>query len=432
VKFKYSYSFFKLEKLILFLAIFTGFFGSALFPINIGLFHLFPYRIFLILLWFMFIIHLLFKPESFSLLFKNSIFNLLFLFVWIFYGTLSLLWSASIGDGIRDWIFLFMGISTIIFSCFYLRSKKDFQIFFWLWMVTFLILIFNGFWEVKTGFHLPVSGYYRETRSWIMYRPTGIFHNPNDYAMYLTFSIPFALALISYNSFLWLKMLGVTMALSGFFLIVTTGSRANILAFFLQGFVFTLFFRSKARIALLICLILILGVFWNYDISSVKDFIGEIISAIESLRTQYKLGMGSVAVRLNLIKNGLHFLYSTAGFGVGPGNLEYYMANRAIYDTSGILNIHNWWFEVLINYGIFIFLGYLFFFFGIIRSLWRVWKKSIDRNEKMLAEALFISLVGFLISSISSSSIMAVTAHWLLYAFSVSFIKWAKTGDYKL
>jgi teichuronic acid biosynthesis protein TuaE len=430
VRLKYCFSFYKLEKYVLFLAIFAGFFGTVLFPINVGLFHLFPYRIFLILLWFMFIIHLLLKPESFSFLLKNSIFNLLFFFAWLFYGTSSLLWSASIGDGIRNWIFLFMGISTIIFSCFYLRSKKDFQIFFWLWMVAFLILIFIGFWEIRIGFHLPVSGYFRETRTWLMYRPTGTFHNPNDYAMYLTLSIPFALALNIYNSFLWLKLLGVIIASSGLLLIVATGSRANILAFFLQGIVFFLFFRSKARIALLVCFILVLGVFWSYDIGSVKDLIGEIISGIESLRTQYKLGIGSVAVRLNLIKNGLHFLYSTAGFGVGPGNIEYYMANRAIYDTRGIMNIHNWWFEVLVNYGIFIFLAYLFFFFGMLRSLWRVWKKSIDRSEKMLSEALFLSLIGFLIGSISSSSIMAITAHWLLYAFSVSFIKWAKTGEY--
>ena len=64
-------NFYNFEKLIYFLSIFTGFFGVALFPINVGLFHLFPYRIFLILLWFMFIIHLFLKPESFSLLFKN-------------------------------------------------------------------------------------------------------------------------------------------------------------------------------------------------------------------------------------------------------------------------------------------------------------------------------------------------------------------------
>lgn len=118
----------------------------------------------------------------------------------------------------------------------------------------------------------------------------------------------------------------------------------------------------------------------------------------------------------------VYFLYnSTAGFGVGAGNAEYWMENFALYDTFGILNPHNWWLEILINYGVFIFTGYLLFFLSLVRRLWQAYKTT-DGADRMIAEALLLSLVGFSIASISSSSIMAFTPQWLLFAFALAFL----------
>ena len=55
----------------------------------------------------------------------------------------------------------------------------------------------------------------------------------------------------------------------------------------------------------------------------------------------------------------LLFLYSAIGFGVG--NAEYYMANFAKYYTAGIINPHNWWLEILVDYGILVFVGYIYY-----------------------------------------------------------------------
>jgi len=127
---------------------------------------------------------------------------------------------------------------------------------------------------------------------------------------------------------------------------------------------------------------------------------------------------------MNLARNGLIFLYSTAGFGVGAGNAEYWMANFARYDTAGILNLHNWWLEILINYGIFVFIGYVVMYIGIILKLWHAWHKAVDRKERMIAEALLLAFIGFFFASISSSSIMAFNPQWLLFAFALAFLNW--------
>jgi teichuronic acid biosynthesis protein TuaE len=117
----------------------------------------------------------------------------------------------------------------------------------------------------------------------------------------------------------------------------------------------------------------------------------------------------------------MHFVYSTAGFGVGAGNAEYWMAHYSRYYTFGILDPHNWWLELLINYGVFIFAGYILFFASILRQLWRA-HKEIDGPQLMICEALLMSLVGFLVATLSSSSVMALTPQWILLAFALAFI----------
>ena len=100
------------------------------------------------------------------------------------------------------------------------------------------------------------------------------------------------------------------------------------------------------------------------------------------------------------------------------------MANFSQYNTAGITNPHNWWLEIFINYGIFIFVGYVIFYIGIIRNLWKIYRIKQIREEKMICEALLVSMVGFFFSSISSSSIMAFKPQWLLFAFVLAFLNY--------
>ena len=76
-------------------------------------------------------------------------------------------------------------------------------------------------------------------------------------------------------------------------------------------------------------------------------------------------------VRLNLILNGLLFLMKNLLMGTGLGGIEYYMQNYAVLDTLGIMNMHNWWFEILVASGIFIFCGYCFFYVRLLNHMWR-------------------------------------------------------------
>jgi len=87
---------------------------------------------------------------------------------------------------------------------------------------------------------------------------------------------------------------------------------------------------------------------------------------------------------------------------------------RNIYFNIGT-NSYNLRIELLTNYGILVFVGYITFYMGIIRNLWKLYHGKQTKEEKMICEALLVSLVGFFFASISSSSIMAFKPQWFCF-----------------
>jgi len=223
----------RIEKGCCYLVFITGFLGAALFPIDLGPFALFPYRILLIVLWALFVARALAQGKLALPILPVKVF-LAFLGIWFAYALISLSWSASKGDAIRHLIFLFMGVSLIFFASYYFRSHRDLHKFYWIWLGMFGGLILLGFWEHLTGQHLPASGYYGETRARLMFRPTGVFNNPNDYATFLALSIPFAFSVLRYARRWLARLIALGASIGAFYLIVATGSRANMLAVLLE------------------------------------------------------------------------------------------------------------------------------------------------------------------------------------------------------
>ena len=144
---------------------------------------------------------------------------------------------------------------------------------------------------------------------------------------------------------------------------------------------------------------------------------------LRSIVTQLMSGTQSMGERMNLAKNGLRFLLSTWGFGVGAGNVEFWMKTKGQFDTGNKINIHNWFLEVLVNYGVFIFVGYLIFFAGIAYKVFTLINQhKDDQIMKVLGVSILGVMIGFIFASISPSSIMAYRPHWMIYAIGLSYI----------
>lgn len=397
-------SLYQIERVLCYLVIFTGFFGVALFPLDIGHFKLFPYRIFFILLLPFFCIRILIKERL--KIFNSSIkWYLIFLIFWLGYSIISLGWTMSKTDAVKDIVFLFMGIALIIFICCYIQDKKDLTRLYYLCFVAFVCLILIGFWEVITGNHLSSSLFYNYPPISI---PTSTFHNQNDFASFLALYIPFAIGLVYYSRKMTIKIIGVLSVIAAIYLVLLTGCVSGLLAVMLEVLVLlVLYIFSKRKaywLAILIPAIMAVVV-WKYP-----------------LICQYILQMASVDERVNLIRNGLHFLYSTFGFGVGAGNIEYWMAHFPKYDIT-VLNIHSWWAEILVEYGNLVFAGYVIIYLGIICNLIRVYFSTTSCFEKLFCTTLILSLCGFFIACNGPSSFLNINAQWYIFGIALAFIK---------
>lgn len=415
-----------LQKGLLYLTIVAGFIGAAFLAIPVGPIHIFPYRILLLFLWLIFAIGILLQGRVDLSHIKIKLY-LQFLSLWLSYAALSLAWALSEADAIRDIIFLFMAASVVFFVVYYFSNGKDLKRLYYLWLAVLGGLLLVGIWEHLTGQHLSVSGFYGETRARFMFMPTGFFRNPNDFATFLALSTPFVLALIRYRRGIFSRSIGLAMLFTSLYLLLVTYSRANYLAVILEVvFLLTFLFKIKAKFKAIILgclLILALVIALPGPTQRIAGIIGE---QIESITSPWSLSYGSTDVRINLIKNSLVFLGRTAGFGVGAGNAEYWMEHFAVYDTRGILNPHNWWDEILVDYGIFVFAGYVLFYLGLLARLYGIHRHLADGAEKMICEALLVALVGFSLASISSSSIMALRPQWFLFAFALAFLNYQR------
>jgi teichuronic acid biosynthesis protein TuaE len=416
-----------IDKICYYLAFITGFFGAALFPISLGPFTLFPFRIFLILLWGL-VWARMFAQLKIVLPMGRVKPYMAFAGIWIAYAMISLTWAAAKDEAVRHVIFLIMGISLWIFAIIYFCEYRDLIWLYKIWFIIFCLFIMVGFWEYLTGQHLPVSGinevlilkpYVRER---VSYMPTAVFFNPNDYATFLGLSIPFGLSLGRHHRKPWLRTLGVATVLLSGYLILAAESRGNLLALLFELlFLWYFLVRGAKRLKLAVAVAAIASIVLVLAPIPSRVILQKTTEQLVSIPYQISQEHESISIRWNLLKNGLLFLYQTAGFGVGAGNAEYWMANFANYPTYGLVDPHIWWLELLVNYGIFVFTGYLLFYISIIRRLLRIYKHT-NGELRMICEALLLSLIGFSIASVSSSSIMAFTPQWLLFGFSLAFI----------
>lgn len=418
-----------LQRFILYLSIIFSFTGTLWLSTEFGPIHIFPYRILLILLIFLFAISIFNKHGQLHLSHIKVKTYLQFLCLWLAYAFLSIIWAADQIAAIRNIIFLLTGFATIFFLVYYLKELNDLKLFYWLWLLIFIIMIPVGFWEIATGNHLSERLVMVENKIYTDFAPYAFLGGPNEYATYISLTVPMLISWIRYYPKLYSKFFGVLVFVASLFLLIMTMSRGNYLAV-LTGlsfwFIFILKLKKKVKILAIgaSISILFIVVFPEQVKESIELVNNEMwsLSAVGFVETDE----GSIGIRNNLIRNTLYFTAESAGFGIGAGNAEYYLTNYKIFPIGGITNVHNWWAEILLNYGILIFAGYMIFYLSLILQLWKVYKYSINCTEKVICEALLVGAVSFFWASTSSSSLVGFTPQWLYFGFCLAFLNYTR------
>ncbi|QTC40468.1 O-antigen ligase family protein [Bacillus sp. V3] len=412
------------------LLVISSFVGAAVPLFKVAGFSIYPFRILLGICAFMAAGFFYYRNQTVvhslkSL--KNNSFTYLGLF-WIFYAFLSLSWSINTMNTIQDIIFLLSGLFTIYFILLVYRHKKDYEELFFYWIVMSLLLIAIGLINHFFQIHLPVSRI-NGVSQYQKHIPTAVFTNENDFASFLAIASFFFLSLLKNGKVLFYKTVGAAGFLLSIYLIVAASSRANYIAIFIglvMWFIFVLKPHERFRSVLTgVILFIPVAILMSEKVAAGAEKIFGVIKTLLPTEGQED----SISIRENLLKNVKVFVENTYGFGVGPGNIELFMKKYQFYNTFGDYNVHNWWAEILVHYGVIIFTGYVVLLVYLFVQLVKILRKCTHHSERLMGEALLCGLGAFTMASISPNSFMALPYNWLFIGVCIGFVYMKTKGE---
>lgn len=337
------------------------------------------------------------------------------------YSIISVFWVVDFRGWMNYNVYLFIGSVSLIACNYVLKNSDDFYDLFYLISIYSMIHNIIGWINVLTGKYIlsnsPLIPDFQEKGN-----PLSLFNNTNDLATFLVFSIFLCIAMSFYTKKLSHKVVLFINTLSSLILLYLTMSRANYLALILGFMTFCFFICKKKSLVYIFSIIFaVLGI----SIYSVPIVFG----AINSFLTETLFNSGDL-IRINLIKNGFVFLKDSFGFGVGAGNIPYYLENYSRFEIGTIFSLHNWWLDILITYGVGLFILYLVYYGKLVVILYKM--KNTSNDFVRYTSISFISILSsYLIGSTSSSSNFPIMWIWVFFAIMISFLN-IETKEEKL
>ncbi|MBA4541806.1 MULTISPECIES: O-antigen ligase [Thermoactinomyces] len=370
---------------------------------------------------------------------------------WFLYGVVSLAWVMNYGYAVRYLSYLVFMMPLSLAFPYFIDTEQKFwktsRILFWV----FASIVFFGVFESITLLHLPTSAVFGKASASV----TTVFRNQNDFASCITIALPFLIsALYMLNLKRKHKWFIYITGILALYDLMATGSRSNTsFALPLASLVLVVgltFVMERKRITkknLATALIAIIAAVITVNVLSQLFLSPE---AREQAKTKLSSTFGfimdvqhsdwslddgsddvvkgetgeSATVRKYLILNGLRFLQESHYMGVGAGNVEAWMDKYGVKVNK--VNIHNWWAEILVNFGVIVFVLYMALY---VWMLWRLWKLASLKHSPSLSPVMrwgayscLASLTGFFFGAMAPSTCIGFTPMWVIYGLSLAVI----------
>lgn len=408
--------------------------GSPFFALPLGGINLSLYRITILVLVLALTYLILIKDKRIKLSFGHrstlSPYQLFYI-IWLIYAVISVLWVESLSR----WFFAVFYLTTGIFSIVFISSTiKDELQTNKLLNVAFISTLFHHFFGwIEIIFNkyfwadvakIDPNNYFPQG---VGYRfPITTFANQNDYATLILAGIFISFIVFKNTDKSWVKGFVTFYFISAVMLLRLTGSRLNIIALMIGLAILLLIKIMDYKSSRLIFkMFLLIGSVSSVLYLLIEPFQTTILKVVSWV---FKGPIGpatSPRYRLNMIINGFSFLLKTYGIGVGAGNLEVWMEKFRIV-TVDAPNMHNWFMEILTNYGVLIFIPYVLMYLFMLIKLFYVYKYSKNRIVKNISEILFVYVIVFIISSSASSSMTPAEWQWVLWGIIIGFIQYTE------
>jgi len=416
---KYNY----LERIIYFVMLFTAVIGDKVWHYNVGIISITPYRIAIACIL-VIVIPLRLFNKSFS---KLSLKFITFIFLWIIWGLMSLLWTVDPVLGLKEiceLIFsLIVYIILIIFS-----NKDNHGAFREAWIACFILMTILNLVEIYYGYHFQndYETYFIGTEEYPFYI-VGTLGNPNNLASFISLSIPFLVYTII-NAKKQTRVISVILVILAIMLLLLTESRINILGVLLGGAVFwTLLhknYKHNMKFGFIILFVLIIYYAKELLQLGVVGKFGRLAYEMENI--------GSIKIRINVGLDCLYICIKSCMIGTGAGSVAKILGGNGLpWPTQGIVNPHGYPFEILSQYGIIVFLGYIYIMFQFIK----IFKYNIQKTNEDHVRAItgIYLLIVYVFSWFANSAFLEDPINWMaLSSLLVLAMSFEPKNNYKI
>lgn len=381
---------------------------------------------------------------------------------WLLYGSVLLFVSryAVFHEGVKELLDLFLGILLVYCITECCRTKAVLQYFMKVIKLFVCILCIAGLIEMIVGIHLAGSKYASSFEienffsvlvgglaSGKIFPFTTIFYGVNDFSAFL--AIFFPLFFIKKEDTRAKKIRNVCMMLVITLIIAIEDANISLIAM-LFAILLMVVLRGLNRytVGSFAGVLLVGQVFANWIVTgivSIKLWIGnlkpvrnyingmdqDVISSIgegmdkvanakEVLTAQIQTaeqGYGSLYVRSMITLDALEMWVKSYFLGVGPGGFTNYLKKNGA--RTYIVNPHNWWLEILSQYGIFVFVAYV----GMLFYLFLKNVRNYLKNKDFMLLQIACIIASYVIASIAPSSFLGYHYQWMVPAIALVSIK---------
>lgn len=348
--------------------------------------------------------------QGFTPLIKFGIFTYI---IWLSYAIVSLIWSPLPIEGLNsEIIVMFIGMTSLVtFPFFTQGEERGVRFIRMAWIFGLICTMPFAIYEILTLNHFAAADEDRVLGGLGVNVPFAavFFGNYNNFCVYISLCFPFLLWTMIEEKKILKKLFYFILALISILIVVINTSRTGMLVLAIY-MVSLLKINWKGIGIAAVCAVFVLFAYRLLPLS---------IKESMELVFNYRVGVSydddqSSQVRAGVYKAGIQFVEQTNGFGLGAGGFEYAMQRSPLY--QGIENPHNFFIEIVSQYGIFVFGIFLAWLVKIILTIRR--NSNFQSSVKRI---LYLSIILIPVIGLFNSSALGYT-YWWMYLTSMAII----------
>lgn len=349
--------------------------------------------------------------------FMNKIF--LFFLFWLFYIIISLSWTLDLSQGLKEILYYISHFSLfLLIQDWAYRAINPLRSIIGGWLLFFLLTCPIAFYELIYDVHLPLS---IQSSDMVVNLGDGFvlqkkfasvsFGSYNTYVTHLCFAMPFSFSFLLLKKNILFQCIGWASIMMMAYILLMNASRGGILCLVVVLFCLLYYYRqvafkSKWIILFFVLFITIILIIPNWNVIT-EQFVARFVG---------KTNIFEDSARSNLISTAWNLFLESYAVGTGVGSIIAAMSTK----TSGVIIPHNLFLELLVQYGLIIF---IFCFCFIIRLFFNVFFS--ERRKTINGFILVSSFCSLPFVSVINSGYLLMPALWIYFSC-LTFLSFSK------